>query len=115
MGELTGLLDGYAELTYRVPCERTTLPMEMPGTTFHSRWPSLELTDGEKTVLLVSRKLAVRVFECSQLTDRDNHQRMCLTLGLWNGKDRMLKERMFGLNGGEGEYLTIPRLSARHD
>ena len=36
----------------------------------------------------------------------DNHQRMCLTLGLWNGKDRMLKERMFGLNGGEGTLAS---------
>jgi hypothetical protein len=38
---------------------------------------------------------------------------MCLTLGLWNGKDRMLKERMFGLNGGEGELLYISQMGSR--
>jgi hypothetical protein len=42
----------------------------------------------------------------------DNHQRMCLTLGLWNGKDRMLKERMFGLNGGEGTSLLAVQFGA---
>jgi hypothetical protein len=42
----------------------------------------------------------------------DNHQRMCLTLGLWNGKDRMLKERMFGLNGGEGTSLSAEQFGA---
>jgi hypothetical protein len=36
--------------------ERITLPMEMPGTTSPSRWLNLELTDGEKTVLPVSRE-----------------------------------------------------------
>jgi hypothetical protein len=27
----------------------------------------------------------------------DDHQRLCFALALWNGKDPMLKERMFGL------------------
>jgi hypothetical protein len=35
--------------------ERITLPMEMLGTISPSRWLNLELTDGEKTVLPVSR------------------------------------------------------------
>jgi hypothetical protein len=35
--------------------------------------------------------------------NRDNHQRLCLTLGLWNGKDKILKERLFGLTGGQCE------------
>lgn len=34
---------------------------------------------------------------------RDNHQRLCFTLALWNGKDPILKERLFGLNGSQGE------------
>lgn len=33
----------------------------------------------------------------------DNHQRLCFTLGLWNGKDPILKERLYGLNGSQGE------------
>ncbi|MGD0386979.1 MAG: hypothetical protein ABSB73_12710, partial [Solirubrobacteraceae bacterium] len=34
----------------------------------------------------------------------DVHQRLCLGLALWNGRDRMLKERIFGLNGDEGNH-----------
>ena len=29
----------------------------------------------------------------------DNHQRLCFGLAMWNGKDPLLKERMFGLTG----------------
>jgi hypothetical protein len=34
----------------------------------------------------------------------DNHQRLCLALALWNGKDPILKERLFGLSGPEGNH-----------
>ncbi|KDN52373.1 hypothetical protein K437DRAFT_266731 [Tilletiaria anomala UBC 951] len=34
----------------------------------------------------------------------DNHCRLAFTLGLWNGKDRMLKERMFGLANNQGNH-----------
>ncbi|MBT8370568.1 MAG: glucosidase, partial [Deltaproteobacteria bacterium] len=34
----------------------------------------------------------------------DRHQYLCFALGLWNGKDPILKERMFGLNGHEGNH-----------
>ncbi len=34
----------------------------------------------------------------------DNHQRLCLALALWNGNDPILKERMFGLTGPEGNH-----------
>ena len=34
----------------------------------------------------------------------DEHQRLCLALALWNGADPILKERMFGLNNGEGNH-----------
>ena len=34
----------------------------------------------------------------------DNHQRLCLSLALWNGRDRILKERLFGLTNGEGNH-----------
>jgi hypothetical protein len=34
----------------------------------------------------------------------DDHQRLCLSLALWNGADAILKERMFGLTNGEGNH-----------
>ncbi|HKQ32315.1 MAG TPA: glucosidase, partial [Thermodesulfobacteriota bacterium] len=34
----------------------------------------------------------------------DNHQRLCFALALWNGKDAILKERIFGLTGSEGNH-----------
>jgi hypothetical protein len=34
----------------------------------------------------------------------DDQQRLCLALALWNGRDPILKERMFGLTGNEGNH-----------
>lgn len=34
----------------------------------------------------------------------DNHQRLCFAIALWNGKDPILKERIFGLTGSEGNH-----------
>jgi Mannosylglycerate hydrolase MGH1-like glycoside hydrolase domain/Glycosyl hydrolase family 63 C-terminal domain len=34
----------------------------------------------------------------------DRHQYMCFATALWNGKDPILKERMFGLTGPEGNH-----------
>jgi hypothetical protein len=34
----------------------------------------------------------------------DNHQRLCFAIALWNGEDPILKERMFGLTGNEGNH-----------
>ena len=34
----------------------------------------------------------------------DNHQRICFALSLWNGRDEILKERLFGLSGPEGNH-----------
>src|SRR6185369_5019164 len=34
----------------------------------------------------------------------DRHQRMCFALALWNGRDHILKERLFGLSGHEGNH-----------
>ncbi|MEL6732128.1 MAG: glucosidase [Bacteroidota bacterium] len=34
----------------------------------------------------------------------DDQQRMCFALALWNGKDSILKERLFGLSGPEGNH-----------
>src|SRR5262249_27727276 len=32
------------------------------------------------------------------------HQLICFALALWNGKDPILKERLFGLTGAEGNH-----------
>jgi hypothetical protein len=34
----------------------------------------------------------------------DNHQILCFALALWNGRDPILKERLFGLTNGEGNH-----------
>jgi hypothetical protein len=34
----------------------------------------------------------------------DRHQRICFALSLWNGRDPILKERLFGLSGNEGNH-----------
>jgi hypothetical protein len=34
----------------------------------------------------------------------DRHQRICFALALWNGRDPILKERIFGLTGTEGNH-----------
>jgi hypothetical protein len=34
----------------------------------------------------------------------DRHQRICLALALWNGRDPILKERLFGLTAHEGNH-----------
>src|SRR5919206_1229751 len=34
----------------------------------------------------------------------DRHQYICFALALWNGKDPILKERLFGLTGNQGNH-----------
>jgi hypothetical protein len=34
----------------------------------------------------------------------DDHQRLCFAIALWNGKDPILKERLFGLTNAEGNH-----------
>ena len=34
----------------------------------------------------------------------DNRQLLCLSIALWNGRDPILKERLFGLTNGEGNH-----------
>ena len=34
----------------------------------------------------------------------DRHQLICLALAVWNGRDPILKERLFGLTGSEGNH-----------
>jgi hypothetical protein len=34
----------------------------------------------------------------------DNHQRLCFAFAFWNGRDHILKERLFGVSGPEGNH-----------
>src|SRR5262252_9236170 len=34
----------------------------------------------------------------------DRHQKICFAIALWNGQDPILKERLFGLTGSEGNH-----------
>src|SRR5438105_5838720 len=34
----------------------------------------------------------------------DRKQRLCIALALWNGRDPILKERLFGLTNGQGNH-----------
>ena len=34
----------------------------------------------------------------------DNHQRLCFAIALWNGRDAILKERLFGLSCPQGNH-----------
>jgi Glycosyl hydrolase family 63 C-terminal domain len=34
----------------------------------------------------------------------DRHQKICFALALWNGRDPILKERLFGLTGNQGNH-----------
>src|SRR5947207_10625986 len=34
----------------------------------------------------------------------DNHQRLCFAFAFWNGRDPILKERLFGLSGPQGNH-----------
>jgi hypothetical protein len=34
----------------------------------------------------------------------DDQQQLCFALALWNGKDPILKERLFGLTNSEGNH-----------
>ena len=51
-----------------------------------------------------ARSRAYRWGEDGLLGISDNHQRLCFSLALWNGKDPILKERLFGLTGNEGNH-----------
>jgi hypothetical protein len=37
----------------------------------------------------------------------DDQQHLCFSLALWNGKDPILKERLFGLTNSEGNHGAL--------
>src|ERR1039458_4949479 len=51
-----------------------------------------------------ARRQAYRWGEDGLLGITDRECRLCLSLALWNGKDPILKERLFGLTGPEGNH-----------
>jgi hypothetical protein len=51
-----------------------------------------------------ARSRAYRWGEDGLLGITDRECRLCLSLALWNGKDPILKERLFGLTGPEGNH-----------
>jgi hypothetical protein len=51
-----------------------------------------------------ARSRAYRWGEDGLLGISDNHQRLCFALALWNTRDPILKERLFGLTGPEGNH-----------
>jgi hypothetical protein len=51
-----------------------------------------------------SRSRAYRWGEDGIAGISDNKQRLCFALALWNGKDPILKERLFGLTNSEGNH-----------
>ena len=65
------------------------MPAARPGTISLTITPGHAPIDGTKTVWRGSR---------------DRHQRICFAIALWNGRDPILKERLFGLAGNEGNH-----------
>ena len=51
-----------------------------------------------------SRSRAYRWGEDGLAGISDDHQILCFALALWNGKDPILKERIFGLTNSEGNH-----------
>ncbi len=51
-----------------------------------------------------ARSRAYRWNEDGMAAVCDSDQQLCLGLALWNGRDPILKERMFGLSGPEGNH-----------
>jgi hypothetical protein len=51
-----------------------------------------------------SRSRAYRWNEDGIAGISDRHQRICFSVAMWNGRDPILKERLFGLTGNEGNH-----------
>src|SRR5215211_5131773 len=51
-----------------------------------------------------ARSRAYRWGEDGILGISDEKQRLCFALALWNGADHIVKERLFGLTGSEGNH-----------
>ena len=56
-----------------------------------------------------ARSRAYRWGEDGLLGITDRECRLCFSVALWNGKDSILKERIFGLTGSEGNHGEDPK------
>ena len=70
-------------------CARTTARTARPGSTSPTITRGAAPTGGARTASPGSR---------------DRAQNLCLSLALWNGRDPILKERLFGLTNSEGNH-----------
>ena len=68
---------------------KTTVRMEMHGTT---------------SVMTRARSRAYRWGEDGLAGISDDKQQLCFAIALWNGRDPILKERLFGLTNSEGNH-----------
>ena len=71
------------------PCARTTARTATPGTTSPTTTRARAPTAGTRTAWPASATTA---------------RRLCFALAFWNGRDPILKERIFGLTGPEGNH-----------
>ena len=53
---------------------------------------------------IIARSKAYRWNEDGLAGICDRHQYICFAIALWNGRDPILKERLFGLTGNEGNH-----------
>ena len=60
----------------------------------------------------MARSHAYRWGEDSMAGISDDKQLLCFALALWNGKDPILKERLFGLTNAEGNHGKDVKLHA---
>ena len=51
-----------------------------------------------------ARSRAYRLGEDGIAGISDRHQTICFSVALWNGRDPILKERLFGLTGNQGNH-----------
>ena len=70
-------------------CARTTARAATPGTISATTRPARAPIAGART---------------GSAGISDDKQRLCFALALWNGKDPILKERLFGLTNSEGNH-----------
>ena len=71
------------------PCARTTAPTATPGCTSRTTWPGVK---------------AYRWGEDGIAGLCDRYQVLVFAPAFWNGRDPILKERLFGLNSPEGNH-----------
>jgi hypothetical protein len=63
--------------------------------------------DGDAWAYFPHEHARARVYRWNEdglLGISDDQQKLCLALALWNGRDRILKERLFGLTGPQGNH-----------